>query len=84
MANGRFEWRRWLGLLAGLYIAGLPTFYAIVELGVTGKRATHARDVGIVLFVVWGLVAVAGGYLALVGDQAVAEPSSAPPASDGR
>lgn len=71
MKTRSFEWRRWLALVVGLYITGLPTFYAIVELGVTGKPARHARHVGIVLFVVWGMLAVIAGYLALVGDQQV-------------
>lgn len=45
--------RRWLVLPAGIYLTGLPTYYAIVAVGLTGKSAAHARHVGVILFAVW-------------------------------
>lgn len=71
MKRRSFEWRRWLALLVGLYITGLPTYYAIVELGATGNAASHARHFGIFLFIAWAILATVGGYLALISDREV-------------
>lgn len=60
--------RRWLVLRAGIYLTGLPTYYAIVAVGLTDKKRGPRRHVGAILFAVWVAIAVLAGYLALSSD----------------
>lgn len=64
---GHATWRL-LGLLGGVYLAGVPTYYALFTVGDTGADASHARHIGVMLFVAWLLVAVIVGYQTLLKD----------------
>jgi hypothetical protein len=56
---------RAFALIAGVYLTGLPTYYAVVEVGLVGGPARDARHVGLLLFIAWVVVALAAGALAL-------------------
>ena len=56
---------RWAALAAGVYLTGLPTYYAVVDIGFVGGPARDARHVGVYLFIAWGLLALLAGVLAL-------------------
>jgi hypothetical protein len=73
--------RRWVALPAGIYLTGLPAYYAIATVGLTDKSAAQARHIGVILFAVWVAIAVYAGYLALSRDPRTAAP---PPASPRR
>jgi hypothetical protein len=60
-----------LVLIAGLYFAGLPTYYAIFTVGHTNTTARHDRNLGLWLFLIWVLIALFAGYQALTSDREV-------------
>ncbi len=57
-----------LGLIGGIYLAGLPTYYALFTVGDSNDGAARARHAGVVFFVAWLIVALLVGYLALLKD----------------
>jgi hypothetical protein len=58
-------------LAAGVYLAGLPTYYAIFTVGHTSSAAIADRHLGRWLFLAWILVAGGVGYRTLWGDREV-------------
>jgi hypothetical protein len=59
---------RVFGLIGGVYLAGLPTYYALFTVGDAGSGARSARDLGWELFAVWVLTALVVGYSTLLKD----------------
>src|ERR1700687_5617914 len=56
------------GLVGGVYLAALPTYYAMFTVGDTGDGASDARHIGVIFFAVWVIIAVVVGYLTLLRD----------------
>ncbi len=57
-----------MGLLGGIYLAGLPTYYALFTVGDVGASASDARTHAVPLFAVWLAVALIVGYIAVLQD----------------
>ncbi|MGO9955892.1 MAG: hypothetical protein ACLP50_07890 [Solirubrobacteraceae bacterium] len=71
---GRAFWPATKGILvltAGLYLAGLPTYYTIFTIGHMSTTATDDRHWGRVLFPAWIAIAAFVGYRTLTGDREV-------------
>lgn len=58
--------RRWGALIAGIYLAGFPTYLATDALGLSGHAAKASRPGVFVAFWAWCVVAAVVGYLGLV------------------
>jgi hypothetical protein len=53
-------------LVGGIYLAGLPTYYALFTVGDTGTSASADRKPSLALFIIWIVIAVTVGYLTLL------------------
>jgi hypothetical protein len=60
-----------LVLATGVYLASLPTYYAIFTVGHTGSAAIGDRRLGKWLFSAWIVIALLAGYQTLTGDREV-------------
>ncbi len=57
-----------VALFGGVYLAGLPSYYALFTVGDSGSGANEARHAAVPLFGLWLLIALTVGYLAVLRD----------------